>query len=246
MRVAILGASGFIGQHLTAALRARGDEVAATSLRDPEAAAQVVAACDAVVNLAGAPVSVRWTAAAKRAMWTSRVDAPRAFLTALARLERRPAAYVSASAVGYYGTSTTATFTEESPPGEDFLARLCVAWEATADEAASARHARREGAHGSGAGRRWRRYSRNSRRSFAPVSAARSRAAGNGVPGSTSTTSSASICTRSTGPHGVLNATAPEPVTNRDFSRALGRALHRPAIVPVPAFAAARCWVRAP
>src|SRR5208337_1247700 len=71
----------------------------------------------------------------KRAIAASRVDLPRAFLSALERVERRPAAYVSASAVGYYGSSRSATFTESSPPGDDFLARVCVAWEGEAARA---------------------------------------------------------------------------------------------------------------
>ena len=80
MRVTILGASGFIGRHLTTALRARGDEVIEASLRDPAAAAAASAGSDVVVNLAGAPVAVRWTTASKAAMWSSRVDATRAYL----------------------------------------------------------------------------------------------------------------------------------------------------------------------
>src|ERR1700733_1260983 len=137
MRITILGASGFIGRPLAAALRARGDEVVQASLRDPARAAEASAGSDAVVNLAGAPVAVRWTEASKRAMTTSRVDLPRAYMEALARTGDRPKAYVSASGVGYYGTSPTSTFVESSPPGEDFLARLCVAWEAQADRAAA-------------------------------------------------------------------------------------------------------------
>jgi len=238
MRVAILGASGFIGRHLADALRVRGDEVIEASLRDPQAAAQAAGGCDAVVNLAGAPVSVRWTAAAKRAMRTSRVDAPHAFLSALARLERRPAAYISASAIGYYGTSLTSTFREASPPGDDELARLCVAWEATADEAAAlgmrvakVRTGLVLGTDGGVLGK------------LVPLYRA-----GLGGP----VASGRQWCSwihlddqlgvylhALDGTDGVLNATAPEPVTNRDFTRALGRALHRPTLFPVPALAAA-------
>ncbi|HYZ17607.1 MAG TPA: NAD-dependent epimerase/dehydratase family protein, partial [Candidatus Acidoferrum sp.] len=128
-RVTILGASGFIGRHLSAALRARGDEVVAASLRDPAAAAHASAGSDVVVNLAGAPVSARWTAKQKAAIRFSRIDAPRVYFAALEGVEPRPHAYISASAIGYYGTSRTATFTEESGPGRDFLAQICVGWE---------------------------------------------------------------------------------------------------------------------
>src|SRR5260370_29630840 len=84
MRVTILGATGFIGRHLNSALRARGDEVVTASLRDLAGAVAASRNSDVVVNLAGAPIALRWTAAAKQAMWSSRVDAPRAFLAALA------------------------------------------------------------------------------------------------------------------------------------------------------------------
>src|ERR1700676_1793357 len=112
MRVTVWGSSGFIGRRLCAALRARGDTVIESSLRDPARAAEASAGSDVVVNLAGAPVSVRWTEAAKREMTRSRVDLPRAYLDALADQPDRPKAYVSGSAVGYYGTSSTATLTE--------------------------------------------------------------------------------------------------------------------------------------
>ncbi|MBV8198485.1 MAG: NAD-dependent epimerase/dehydratase family protein, partial [Candidatus Eremiobacteraeota bacterium] len=129
MRVLLLGGSGFIGRHLAAALRARGDDVATASLRDPEAAAAAAASRDAVVNLAGEPLAQRWSAEVKRRIQSSRVESPRHFLDALAQRDRRCTTYVSASAVGYYGTSETQTFTEESPPGNDFLARVCIGWE---------------------------------------------------------------------------------------------------------------------
>ncbi len=237
MRITILGASGFIGRPLAAALRARGDEAVEASLRDPARAAEASAGSDAVVNLAGAPVAVRWTEASKRAMTTSRVDLPRAYMEALARTGDRPAAYVSASAVGYYGTSLTSTFVESSPPGEDFLARLCVAWEAQADHAAAlgmrvakVRTGLVLGLDGGVLGK------------LLPVF----RLGAGGVLASGRQWSSwihiddqIGIYLRAIdGLDGVLNAVAPNPVTNREFTRALGRALHRPTVFPVPAIAA--------
>src|SRR5271165_2694579 len=112
MRVAILGASGFIGRYLTAALELRGDSVVAASLRDAENAATQTANCDVVVNLAGEPIAQRWTPSVKARFIESRVDAPRRYLAALAAGATRPRTYVSASAIGYYGTSEDATFTE--------------------------------------------------------------------------------------------------------------------------------------
>jgi len=236
VRVTIMGASGFIGRRLGAALRARGDTVVEASLRDPARALAASAGSDVVVNLAGAPVSVRWTDAAKREMTTSRVDLSRAYLDALAHVPDRPAAYVSGSAVGYYGTSPTATFTEASPPGEDFLARLCVAWEAEADRAAAlgmrvakVRTGLVLGAGGGMLGK------------LLPIF----RLGLGGVVASgrqwfswVHVEDEVGILQHAIdGADGVLNAASPNPVTNRDFTHALGRAVHRPTIFPVPAFA---------
>jgi hypothetical protein len=236
VKVTVLGASGFIGQRLCAALRARGDTVVESSLRDPEAAAAASAGSDVVVNLAGSPVSVRWTPATKEALRTSRVDLPRRYLAALAGVAERPRAYISASAVGYYGTSRTATFVETSPPGDDFLARVCVAWEAEADTAAALgmRVAKlrtglvlgseggalaklfpifRVGLGGPvGDGGQWYSWIHADDQVGITLEAI-------------------------DGTDGVLNAVAPTPVTNREFSRTLGRVLHRPAFLPTPAFA---------
>lgn len=238
MRVTILGASGFIGRHLAAALRKRGDEVVATSLRDPVAAAEASAGSDAVVNLAGAPVAVRWTEDAKRAIISSRVDLPHAYLDAVASLKRRPQAYIGASAVGYYGTSQTLTFTESSPPGQDFLARACVAWESTAESAAALgmRVARvRTGlVLGTDGGVLARLLPIFRAGLGGPI------AAGNQWYSWIHIEDQVGVYLHALdGADGALNATAPEPVTNRDFAHALGRALHRPAVLAVPAFAPA-------
>lgn len=238
MRVTILGASGFIGRRLAAALRARGDVVVEASLRDTVAAAEASTGSDVVVNLAGAPVAVRWTNASKREMVRSRVDLPREYLDRLAATDRRPTAYVSGSAVGYYGTSRTAAFVETSPPGDDFLARLCVEWEAVADRAATlgmrvakVRTGLVLGLDGGVLGK------------LLPIF----RAGVGGVIASGEQWSSwihqddetGVLLHAIDGVDGVLNATSPNPVTNRDFTHALGRALDRPTILPVPAFAGA-------
>jgi uncharacterized protein len=235
--VTILGATGFIGRHLRAALAARGDDVVEASLRDPQAAARASAGSDAIVNLAGAPVAVRWTAAAKAAMSRSRVDAPRAYLAALAAQDPPPRTYVSASAIGYYGTSRTATFTEASPPGDDYLARLCVAWEAEADAAAALgmrvakiRTGLVLGPDGGVLGK------------LLPLF----RLGLGGAIASGEQWNSwihlddhlGILLHALDGAGGVLNATAPNPVRSREFTRALGAAVGRPAFFPVPAVAA--------
>ncbi|MBV8369834.1 MAG: TIGR01777 family oxidoreductase [Candidatus Eremiobacteraeota bacterium] len=236
MRVTVLGASGFIGSHLSAALRARGDEVVEASVRDPARAAAASAGSDVVVNLAGAPVAVRWTEQAKREMRQSRVDATRAYLDALERSTGRPSAYVGGSAIGYYGTSPTAVFTESSPPGADLLAQLCVDWEAQTDRAAALgmriakiRTGLVLGTHGGILGK------------LLPVF----RLGLGGVVASGEQWFSwihvddevGILVHAIDGAAGILNATAPNPVTNRQFTRALGRAVRRPTILPVPAFA---------
>lgn len=235
MKVTVLGASGFVGRALVAALARRGDDVHGISLRDPARAAEAADGSDVVVNLAGAPVIGRWTAAHKRAIASTRIDLPRAFLDALARVERRPTAYVSASAIGYYGMSRSATFTETSPPGDDFLARVCVGWEEQAD------HARTLGM----------------RVAIVRTGLVLGRDGGalamllplfrSGLGGPVASGEQWNswvhlddhigvLLLAIDGYDGHLNSTAPQPVTNRDFTRALAAAVHRPAIFPVPAF----------
>lgn len=239
MKVMVLGASGFIGRHLCAALRARGDEVVTASLRDPSAAAGTSGGSDVVVNLAGAPVSVRWTAAAKATMMSSRVELPRRYLEALALVEARPHRYVSASAIGYYGTSRSTTFVEASPPGDDFLARLCVAWETEADAA------RALGMHVSKVrtGLVLGRDGGVLAKLLPPFRLGLGGPVGDGGQWYSWIHLDDQIgiyLAAIDGTDGVLNATAPKPVTNRDFTRALARAVHRPAFLPVPRFATRR------
>ncbi len=236
MNVLLLGGSGFVGKHLAAALRERGDAVTIASLRDPAAAARAAAACDAVVNLAGEPLAQRWNAALKRRMQESRVDAPRRFLELAEQNSRRPLVYVSASAIGYYGTSETATFDEESPPGDDFLARVCVAWEREAGRAgelgmrvAIVRTGLALGNDGGALSK-----------ILPPF-----RAGAGGRVGSGQQWLSwvhiddlAGIYLMSLdGVQGAVNACAPNPVTNSEFTEDLGAALHRPAKLPVPTLA---------
>jgi uncharacterized protein (TIGR01777 family) len=236
MRVTILGATGFIGRHLGAALRARGDEVVESSLRDPARAAEASAGSAVVVNLAGAPVAVRWTEAAKRAMTTSRVDLSRAYIDALARIEDRPSAYIGGSAIGYYGyRRTDVPFDESSPPGDDFLARLCVAWEAEADRAGTLGMRVAKIRTGLVLGRDGGVLGKLLRLGLGGVVAS-----GDQWCSWIHIDDEVGILLHAIdGAAGVLNATAPNPVSNRDFTHALGRAVHRPTLCPVPAFAAA-------
>ena len=236
MRVAVLGATGFIGGHLTAALRSRGDHVVSASLRDPVAAASAADGCDVVVNLAGESLNQRWNAKVKERILSSRTSAPRAFLQGLGSAVRRPAAYITASAVGYYGTSETATFIERDHAGNDFLANVCFDWEAEAYRAinlnmrlAIVRCGVVLGTDG------------GALKAMLPPF----KAGAGGVVGSGRQWLSwihiddvvAIYLRMIDGGEGVYNATAPQPVTNGTFTHALAEALHRPAVLPVPTIA---------
>lgn len=236
MKIAIFGASGFVGRHLTDVLRSSGHEVAAASFRDGASAVAACTGADAVVNLAGAPlVGKRWTAAYKDEIWRSRVDRTRDLVASLRAMERRPRIYVGASAVGYYGTSDDDTFVEASPAGSDFLAHLCVEWEA---EAMRAREFGMRVAivrtglvlgHGGAL-----------EKLLPPFKLGLGGPLGNGMQWWSwihvdDTVGIYQLALDSA--DGALNAVSPTPVRNRAFTSALGRALHRPAAFPVPGFA---------
>ena len=152
MRVAISGASGLIGTALTASLRADGHEVVRLVRRPPRAADEIrwdpraadagnpaLTGVSACVHLAGAGVGDhRWTAAYKAEIRSSRVLATRALATALAALSPRPATFIAASAIGWYGDTGGATVTEDAPAGRAFLSRVVADWEAAAEPARSA------------------------------------------------------------------------------------------------------------
>jgi uncharacterized protein (TIGR01777 family) len=236
VKVTVLGASGFVGKHLLAALQARGDAVRSASLRDPVAAAEACAGADAVVNLAGESVAQRWSPAVKERIRSSRVDAPRALFQALAKLDAPPKAYVSASAIGYYGTSEDDTFDESSPAGRDFLAQTCLAWEAEAQQAqafgARVAFVRTGLALGNDGG------------ALAKLIPVFKLGVGGIVANGRQWYSWVHIAdlvgiylAAIDGFAGALDGTAPNPVRNAEFTRALAGALHRPAFLPVPAFA---------
>lgn len=235
MKVGVSGASGFIGKHLCAALRARGDEVIELSMREPRAAAEQAARCEAFVNLSGETLSQRWNDRVKREIFRSRTEAPAEFLEALSRFDSKPTMYVSASAIGYYGTSESATFTEVSPPGNDFLANVCIEWERTAHSAqtlgmrvACVRSGLVLAANG------------GALQKLLPIF----KAGTGGRAGSGQQWYSwihvddvvGIYLLALDGVDGAVNATAPNPVRNAEFTDRLGRALHRPAALPAPPF----------
>lgn len=257
MRVLMTGATGFIGRALVPALRrdghtviawarserrARGRLGAEVDILSAEAGIDALVAelehCDAVVNLAGEPiVGHRWTAARRQILRESRIGVTETLVHALARARTRPKVLVSGSAVGYYGDRADETLTESSRPGAGFLADLCRDWEAAAQKADA--HGvrvvtirtgvvlgRDGGALASmlppflmGAG--------------GPVGSGRQFMPWIHLHDYVRLIVRALNDDRVRGP---VNGVAPTPVRSLDFAKALGRALHRPAILPLPAF----------
>lgn len=254
MRVLVTGASGLIGSALCDALLRRGDHVVALS-RDPEVArerqpgvawhgweptlerppAEAFAEVDGVVHLLGEKIDQRWTEEAKERIMETRRTGTRNLVQAIARLERRPAVLVSQSAVGYYGDRGDTVLDESASPGESFDSEVVLEWENAAQEVrpagvrlAIARTgpvlARRGGLLGElltpfrlGLG--------------GPIAGGRQYLSWIHIEDEVGILLWA---LDSEAVSGVLNATSPNPVTNREFSKALGRALGRPAVVPVP------------
>jgi uncharacterized protein (TIGR01777 family) len=250
MRVIVAGGTGFLGRALTTHLRGRGDEVVVLSRRasaphqiawDPSqpggAWVEEVSRASAVVNLAGEPMDGgRWTAARKTQLVESRIAATRAIARALADGQSN-AVLLNASAVGFYGSRGNERLTEDSGPGDDFLAHLCQDWEREAEAAAARSRVvlLRTGlvldAHAGALARL-----------LLPFRLGLGGPLGNGlqywswihrddwVRLVVFAIDNAELA-------GPCNLTAPHPVTNLEFVRAVGRALHRPALLPAPAFA---------
>ncbi|OLD24882.1 MAG: TIGR01777 family protein [Candidatus Rokubacteria bacterium 13_1_40CM_2_70_45] len=255
--VAVTGASGLVGSALVTGLTSAGHRVVrvvrgagAASVAgqrlarwDPESGAlepSALAGADAVVHLAGESVAGgRWTEAKKRRIRSSRVDVTRRLAEALLRLERPPRLLVSASAVGYYGDRGSEILREDSAPGPGFLAEVCREWEAATDPAARAGIrvvrlrigmvlSRRGGALGA---------------MLTPFRLGAGGPVGSGVQWVSWIAIDDlvgailhALATESLA--GPVNAVAPEPVTNRELARTLGRVLRRPALLPLPAVAA--------
>jgi len=253
MNVTITGGAGFIGRRLIKVLNGGGHAVhilsrhAGTNLppgvrlsvwdalkgEPPQEAFQNA---DAVIHLAGAPIAQRWTPEVKQQLRDTRILGTERLIHALSTLSRRPAALVSASAIGFYGDRGDEVLTESSAPGQGFLADLCAEWERQADlaEALGMRVAKirtgivldknggalarmlppfRAFAGGRiGSGRQWMSWIH-----VQDLANLYRYAVENPV-------------------NGVLNGTAPNPVTNAEFTKQLAAAVGRPALVPVPKF----------
>ncbi|MBE9156841.1 TIGR01777 family protein [Nodosilinea sp. LEGE 06152] len=262
MKIAITGATGFVGSRLVERLQADGHSVvvltrsvehgrhAFPAAKFPQVEVVgysplasggwqdgVFSGCDGVVNLAGAPISERWSDEHKQAIMDSRKVGTEKLVEALAKADPKPAVWVNASAIGYYGTSETATFDETSTPiDNDFLSQVCQAWEGAAQSVKN--HGTRLvilrfgivlGMGGAvakmltpfrmfaggpiGSGRQW--FSWIHRDDVVSL-----------------------IVQALQDPQmeGVYNATAPNPVRMGEFCKTLGNVLNRPSWLPVPDF----------
>ena len=257
MNVTLTGATGLIGTAIVNRLLERGDAVTVLS-RDPDRAraalgdveahawrplqepapAAALSGREAVVHLAGENVAQRWTDESRNAIRDSREIGTRNLVAGIAAAEPRPAALVSASAVGYYGPHGDERVTEDAAPGDDFLAQVCVTWEREAARAAE--HGLRVAMLRTGVALDQHGGALAKMLPFfrlgigGPVAGGRQYMpwihADDIVGLYLAALDDASW-------EGAINACAPDPVTNRDFSRALGRALHRPAFAPVPGLA---------
>ena len=257
MRVTLTGATGLIGRQLIAALRGRGDEITVLS-RDPGKAEQTLsgvravawnpladpapvsalADADAVIHLAGEPVAQRWNDAVKERIRVSRSTGTANLVAGLRAADPRPRVLVSASASGYYGDRGAEPLTESATPGTDFLAEVCRAWEdaATAAESLGLRVTRvRTGVVLTSDG--------GALKTMLPPFKA---GVGGPVAGGRQYIPWIHLddlvgiylaALDGDGWSGPVNGCAPGAVTNKAFSHALGHALHRPAVMPVPGFA---------
>ena len=257
MKVAITGATGFVGSRLVERLQAQGHqpliltrnrasadrafptlEIVAYTPTESGSWQQAIAGCDAVVHLAGEPIAeTRWTPERKQEILKSRQLSTQKIVEAIAQANPKPTVLVNASAIGYYGTSETATFDESSPAGNDFLAEVCQAWEAEAQKVKDAgvrlvilRLGIVLGDGGAlakmtppfkvfaggpiGTGRQW--FSWIHRDDLVNLIL--------------EALSRKDI-------EGVFNATAPNPVRMTELCQTIGETLNRPSWLPVPSFA---------
>jgi uncharacterized protein (TIGR01777 family) len=262
LRVTVTGASGLIGPSLLAALHAQDAQVTVLT-RDPgraqsvlgdveavrwdpigEAApAAALAGRDAVIHMAGEPVAQRWSAKVKHAIHESRVTGTRNLVAGLARVGgadtgERPRTLVSSSATGYYGAHGEEPLDEDAPPGADFLARVCVEWEAAASAAEKLGVRVVQARTGVVLDR--------SGGALAKMLPPFRLGVGGPIAGGRQFISwihpddlvgmmLAALADERW--RGAVNATAPEPVANSAFAKVLGRVLGRPALLPVPRLA---------
>ncbi|GAA2327856.1 TIGR01777 family oxidoreductase [Dactylosporangium salmoneum] len=250
MQILIAGASGFLGRRLVSHLRDAGHDVTPLVRRPPRPGevrwdptsgvldATVVAAADAVINLAGAGVAdKRWTSQYKQVLLDSRVDTTRTIARAIAAAPDKPRVLLNSSAVGYYGDTGDHAVDETAPAGEGFLADVCKVWEAAtgpAEDAGTRVVLLRTGFPlDKDGGLLKPLYLQFRLFAGGPMGSGRQYLPWISLPDWLDAVGF--LLERDVS--GPVNLTGPEPVTNAEFSAALGRVLHRPSLLPVPGFA---------
>ena len=250
--VLLSGISGFIGSRLARSFRDDGHRVVALTRRaSPDAvqwnaeagrvddAALARVAPDIVINLAGEPIAQRWTSARQRSIRDSRVNGTRALSQALGRLPRKPTAFVSGSAIGYYGAHRGAEVLDEnSAAGTDWLAEVAAEWERAAQPAADA--GIRVGLSRTGIV-----LGKNGgalQRMLPPFQLGAGGRIGSGEQWMSwisleDTVRALRFLAETSAVSGAVNVVAPNPIQNLEFAKTLGGVLHRPALMPVPEFA---------
>jgi hypothetical protein len=252
MDITLTGATGFIGKRVVETLLRDGHKLTVLSRHPRPGDNPRYIACDltqseppvaalqgarAIIHLAGEPVAQRWTEEVKRRIRSSRIDGTRHLVDAIGKLDRKPEVLISASAIGIYGDRGDEILTESSPTGHGFLEQVAIDWEREAERA------RQDGVRvvnprigivlGNGGALS---------KMLAPFKAGLGGRIGSGrqwmswihiedIAGLIQFALSQSQIS------GAMNATAPNPVRNEDFTRTLAAAVHRPAIFPVPSFA---------
>ncbi|NEQ67294.1 MAG: TIGR01777 family protein [Symploca sp. SIO2D2] len=258
MKVAITGATGFVGSRLVEQLLAKGYQPLILTRNQAKAAKafpkveivpytpnqsgdwqNAIAGCDAVVNLAGEPIAEsRWTPERKQEIFDSRKLGTQKIVEAIAQAKPKPGVLINASAIGYYGTSETASFDETSPSGNDFLAKVCLDWEAEAKQVKEAGVRlvilRLGIVLGDGGGAL--------AKMIPPFQLFAGGPIGNGRQWFSWIHRDDLVnliieALNNLEMEGVLNATAPNPVRMSEFCQALGEVLNRPSWLPVPSFA---------
>ncbi len=256
MKIILFGGSGFLGRHLITRLLASGHRITLVTRRPNsivdivspsvvvkswfplEGLPSVIDGSDGVVNLIGESIGAkRWSAARKQAILSSRVDSTRAIVDAMAKAPKKPGVLVNASAVGYYGDVETGDVTEDHPQGNDFLATVCARWE---DEAKKATQfglrvvMPRSGVVLANDAEAFRRI-------LLPFKLFAGGTLGSGrqwFPWIHVDDETKAIIHLLEKPDvsGPVNLVAPDAVTMKQFCSTLGRVLHRPSWIPVPAF----------
>jgi hypothetical protein len=260
MKIAITGATGFVGSRLVEKLSKQGEsvivltrsvdrarrlfpnsafpnlEIISCNLKQPGEWQQAIAGCDGIVNLAGEPIAERWTKEHKQEIIASRQLGTRNLVEAIKQANPKPSVLINASAIGYYGSSETATFDEQSAPGNDFLAEVCKIWETEAQKVKEAGIRLvilrigivlgNGGALGKmigpfkmfaggpiGSGRQWFSWIHREDLVNLIIEAIKRQDL-----------------------EGTFNATAPNPVKMTELCQTLGEEMHRPSWLPVPDF----------